>query len=1073
MADISKLSRLLNGIQRQVDLASNTLVVSTIKIGGGSGTELSKTDLDTLIGGSADAGSLHHHDGQYFTETELGSVADGASGASLIGVDQTPAFTNISGANVQAVLESIDTALGTAGVSEFADDEFKVFGDVDGTKKMRFEVDGLTTATERTLTIQDKNIIVAGTASETFSGTTTVDLLRVDGQAHSPIQAQSASADDEIDWDDSNVQRITLDQASTTLTFANGKDGGQYLLIIDQDATGGRSVTFPGTVDFIGPAPTIQQGASERTIVSFFYDPSKSGSEYQGLSSNDILAMANGGTGANLSPAAGAVVYSDNDSMELSAIGTAGQVLQSGGTGAPTWLTLAGGDGMSYSAGSFAVDLASDPGLEFNSAQLQVKVDPAGALLRLAAGLHVNTDDSSIEISSNALRVKADGIDQTHIQLANATFLQALNSGASSTDVIGINGSDDIVFGSLPKDATVPTDAAHLTNKAYVDAQITAAAAGLDPKESVTYATLDAIIGTYAAAGGTNTSGEFTAVDFTDVGDFDLDGGAVAVGDRILVKNQADAKQNGIYIVEVAGASGTMERAEDQDGFDPAAEVSGGNFTFVENGASYAGSGWVVVGDGALTLNTDNIVWTQFSATGAFSGGDGIDITSNVISVDLATNSGLEFATGKLQVKLLASGGLKNVAGELAVEPADFAGQGLKDDGSDNLALNFDALTSESAVAADDEFAFADASDSANHKKVTWAQMLTKQAGAGLSLNVDVLDVNTGDGIEISSDAVALNLDGITATATGLESADLFAIHDDSGAGNAKISVANMLGDGLGLTSTKIAVQLEAAGGIEMDTAADLKLAFDALAAETAIATGDFLAFADISAAGDGDHKKITMANLLTQLAGDGLGVSGAGLAVKVQTAGGIQIDTDELELDFDGLAEETSADSADFLAFYDDSAGVHKKISRANLIGDLSVVAEAMAAGETFEANTVHAVRMATSGETANRVYKGDFDASSSDDFYIIGLAINNTGSAISAGSNIKVVKLGAQALESGDLTLVAGDIGKPFYLADGTGNLTLTAPSGANEAVVKLGTIRNNVGSIVEVQIQVMGVN
>ena len=44
-----------------------------------------------------------------------------------------------------------------------------------------------------------------------------------------------------------------------------------------------------------------------------------------------------------------------------------------------------------------------------------------------------------------------------------------------------------------------------------------------------------------------------------------------------MIKNQADAKQNGIYVVTTAGGSGVIERSSDQDGT-PSNEVSSGNY---------------------------------------------------------------------------------------------------------------------------------------------------------------------------------------------------------------------------------------------------------------------------------------------------------------------------------------------------------------------------------------------------------------------------------------------------------------------------------------------------------------
>lgn len=183
-------------------------------------------------------------------------------------------------------------------------------------------------------------------------------------------------------------------------------------------------------------------------------------------------------------------------------------------------------------------------------------------------------------------------------QLSNLTTTPASGYVLQSTDA---NGNADWVDLNLSQYATT----------AYVDS----VAAGLDPKESVRFTTLDAITGTYNSTGGTGGTGAFTGVDLTNTGDFDLNGNTVAIGDRILIKDQASATQNGIYVVTTAGAAGAIERASDHDG-SPAGEVSSGNYTFVELGATYENVGFVLQGDGILTLNTDNLVWVVFTTSG-------------------------------------------------------------------------------------------------------------------------------------------------------------------------------------------------------------------------------------------------------------------------------------------------------------------------------------------------------------------------------------------------------------------------------------------------------------------------
>jgi len=166
------------------------------------------------------------------------------------------------------------------------------------------------------------------------------------------------------------------------------------------------------------------------------------------------------------------------------------------------------------------------------------------------------------------------------------------------------------------------------------------------------------------AGGAASEGGSFSGVDLTDGGVFDLGGlsSALIAGDRVLVMNQSDAKQNGIYVVSTAGASGGLVRAEDQDG-SPGAEVSGGNFTFVEAGDKFSGSGWTVVHDGLLVLNTDDMNWSQFSTSTDYNAGAGINIATsgNIISVDLLTNGGIVFNGGELQIDLDSS----NMAGTL------------------------------------------------------------------------------------------------------------------------------------------------------------------------------------------------------------------------------------------------------------------------------------------------------------------------------------------------------------------------------------------------------------------------
>ena len=111
---------------------------------------------------------------------------------------------------------------------------------------------------------------------------------------------------------------------------------------------------------------------------------------------------------------------------------------------------------------------------------------------------------------------------------------------------------------------------------------------------------------------------------------------------RILVKNQSNQIQNGIYVVTQLGDGSNpwiLTRSTDFDG-SPTAEVTSGDFTYIQEG-TLGGTQWVQTNVGTGTggpgdyviIGTDNIVFTQLSGTGTYTGGTGINVTGTVISL--------------------------------------------------------------------------------------------------------------------------------------------------------------------------------------------------------------------------------------------------------------------------------------------------------------------------------------------------------------------------------------------------------------------------------------------------------
>lgn len=107
----------------------------------------------------------------------------------------------------------------------------------------------------------------------------------------------------------------------------------------------------------------------------------------------------------------------------------------------------------------------------------------------------------------------------------------------------------------------------------------------------------------------------------------DTAGGVTLVtGDRVLIKDQTNAAENGIYVVQ---ASGQALRATD---FDTATEVDSGDFIFVSAG-TYANTGWVQTLKPA-TIGTDPLSFTQFSGAGTYTAGNGLTLDGTVFEID-------------------------------------------------------------------------------------------------------------------------------------------------------------------------------------------------------------------------------------------------------------------------------------------------------------------------------------------------------------------------------------------------------------------------------------------------------
>jgi hypothetical protein len=127
-----------------------------------------------------------------------------------------------------------------------------------------------------------------------------------------------------------------------------------------------------------------------------------------------------------------------------------------------------------------------------------------------------------------------------------------------------------------------------------------------------------------------------------------IDGVTMANGDRFLAKDQTTPSQNGIYVFN--GSAATATRSTDADNSGSSSEVRSGIAVFVTEGTVNADKAYVLTTTGAITLGTTSLTFAQFGGGVSYTAGNGINISSNVISVNPAASGGITVAAGGVSV---------------------------------------------------------------------------------------------------------------------------------------------------------------------------------------------------------------------------------------------------------------------------------------------------------------------------------------------------------------------------------------------------------------------------------------
>jgi len=437
--------------------------------------------------------------------------------------------------------------------------------------------------------------------------------------------------------------------------------GGVTQIDTGTGLTGG-PITGVGTISIADTAVTAGSYGSSTQVGTFTVN-----------AQGQLTAAANVAISAS---SIGAVTTINGTANEITSTGTTTVTLSLPAALTFTGKTITGG---SYTGGAI------------NSTTIGASTASSGAFTTLTASSSASVAGDTVATlnATQTLTNKSmSGSANTFTNIPNNALVN--NTIVLGTTTIALGGTSLTPAGLTSVTVTQnPVAALDLATKQYVDTLVSSGITFHAPvKYEVPSGNLTATYNNGASGVGATLTNAGTLVAFTP------DGVVASVNDRILIYNQTNQAQNGVYVVTTVGSGSVpwvLTRASDADTYALKSPngLGEGDAFFITSGATGAGETYVCNTVGVITFGTTAITFVQISATQIYSAGTGLTLTGTQFSIsNTAVTAGAYGSATQVGTFTVNAQGQLTLAGNTTVTPAVGSITGLGTGVATALAVN-------------------------------------------------------------------------------------------------------------------------------------------------------------------------------------------------------------------------------------------------------------------------------------------------------------------------------------------------------------------------------------------------